>query len=499
MIENLLLGLGVAASPNNLLFCFIGALLGTLIGILPGLGPTATIAMLLPFTYGLDPVTGLIMLAGIYYGSQYGGSTTAILVNLPGEVSSVVTCIDGHKMALQGRAGAALTVAALGSLTAGCIATLIIAAWGPPLAAIAQKFSSPEYFALMVLGLAMAVVLARGSLLKGVGSILLGILVGCVGIDVTSGAYRYTFGQPVLFDGIGFAAVAMGVFGLVEIIVNLEQLHDGQPRIIPVGRLWFTKEDFRRAWGAVLRGTGVGSVLGILPGGGGALGAFASYALERRISRNRKEFGNGAIEGVAGPESANNAAAQTSFIPLLTLGVPSNGIMALLMGAMLIQGISPGPDVMNQRPDLFWGLIASMLIGNLMLVIINLPLIGIWVRFLRIPYELLFPSVLLVCCLGVYTLNNSTFEVLLTAAFAMVGYVMRKAGADGAPFLLGLVLGPQMEMHLRRAMLISEGDPTIFLSRPASAGLLVVAVLLFILAAMPASRAARDDAFAAEE
>jgi putative tricarboxylic transport membrane protein len=498
LVDNLMMGLSVAATPTNLLFCLIGVLLGTLIGVLPGLGPTATISLLLPFTFGLDPVTSLIMLAGIYYGAQYGGSTTAILVNLPGEASSVVTCLDGYQMARRGRAGAALAIAALGSLFAGIVGTFIIALWGPALAGFAATFSSPEYFSLLTLGLVAAVVLARGSLLNAFAAIFMGMLIGLIGMDRTSGVERYTFGQLELFDGIGFVPVAMGVFGLVEIFANLEKPAEKRDVMTHVGRLWFTREEFGQAWRAVLRGTGVGSLLGILPGGGAALSSFASYALERKISRTPERFGKGAVEGVAGPESANNAASQTSFIPLLTLGIPSNGIMALLMGAMMIQGINPGPEVMTERPELFWGLIVSMLIGNVMLVVINLPLIGIWLKLLKVPYTVMFPAIVIICCVGVYTINNSTFEVALMAGFAVFGYVMRKAGFEGAPFLLGLILGPLMEEHLRRAMIISFGDPLVFLQRPISATLLVLAAVLLLVAVLPTIKKRRDAAFEEE-
>jgi putative tricarboxylic transport membrane protein len=498
LIDSLLTGFWVAATPSNLLFCFIGVLLGTLIGVLPGLGPTATISLLLPFTFGLEPVTALIMLAGIYYGAQYGGSTTAILVNLPGEAASVVTCLDGYQMARQGRAGAALTIAALGSLFAGVVGTLVIALWGPVLATFAGTFSSPEYFALLILGLVAAVVLARGSLLKAFAAIFMGMLIGFVGLDRTSGEDRYTFGMLELFDGIGFVPVAMGVFGLVEIFSNLETRVESRQVMAQVGRLWLTKDDFKSAYPAVLRGAGIGSLLGIMPGGGATLSSFASYAIERKVAKNRKLLGKGAIEGVAGPESANNAAAQTAFIPLLTLGIPSNGIMALLMAAMMIQGINPGPDVITAQPQLFWGLVVSMLVGNVMLVVINLPLIGIWIKLLKVPYTILFPLILIVCCVGVYTLNSSTFEVLLMAGFAVFGYVMRKAGIEGAPFLLGLILAPLMEEHLRRAMIISFGDPMVFFQRPISATLLLLAAALLLIAVVPAIGTARQQAFEEE-
>jgi putative tricarboxylic transport membrane protein len=495
IIGNLTVGFAAAATAQNLFFCLAGCLLGTLIGVLPGIGPVATIAMLLPATYGLAPLSSLIMLAGIYYGAQYGGSTTAIMVNMPGETSSVVTCLDGYQMARQGRAGAALTIAALGSFFAGCVGTLTLAAFAPILAAFSEKFTSVEYFSLMVLGLLSAVVMAQGSLLKAVAMIFVGLLFGLCGTDVNSGTARYTFGVSELFDGIGFLPLVMGLFGINEVMRNVEKPRQREALTSPIRNLWLTREDFRSAWPAVLRGTGLGSLLGILPGGGVVLASFASYTIEKKIARDPSRFGRGAIEGVAGPESANNAAAQTSFIPLLTLGLPSNVVMALMMGAMIIQGIAPGAAVMDKRPDLFWGMVASMWIGNLMLVVINLPLIGIWVRLLKVPYRLLFPCIVVFSLIGIYTVNNSTTDVVLTALFALFGFLLVKFGLEPAPLVLGFILGPLMEENLRRSMVLSRGDPMIFVSRPLSLTLLVLAAAVVLLIALPQFRKTRETAF----
>ncbi|MBM3601900.1 MAG: tripartite tricarboxylate transporter permease [Alphaproteobacteria bacterium] len=495
LFANLGLGFAVALTPENLVYCLFGVLLGTLVGVLPGIGPVATIAMLLPITFNLAPIGALIMLAGIYYGAQYGGSTTAILVNLPGESSSVVTCIDGYQMARQGRAGAALAVAALGSFFAGCVATVIVALFSPPLIVLAQRFGAAEYFALMTFGLVAAVVLAHGSLIKAVAMVFLGLFLGLVGTDVNSGAQRFTLGIPELTDGIGFVPLAMGLFGIAEIVANLAHPERRELLAERVGHLMPSRADFRASWPASLRGTALGSFLGILPGGGALLSSFAAYTLEKKIAQDPSRFGKGAIEGVAGPESANNAGAQTSFIPMLTLGIPPNPVMALMIGAMTIQGIQPGPQVMSQRPELFWGMIASMWVGNLLLVIINLPLIGIWVRLLRVPYRLLYLAILMFCCIGVYSLNNSTFEVGLTALFGLVGYVFIRLGCEPAPLLLGFILGPLMEEYLRRALLLSRGDPTVFVTRPISLALLLAAVALLVIVILPAVRRTRDSAF----
>ena len=490
---------GITANiPVNLVYCLLGAIIGTLIGVLPGLGPTATIAMLLPATYALPPLGGLIMLAGIYYGAQYGGSTTAILVNLPGETSSVVTCIDGYQMARRGRAGVALTTAALGSFFAGCVGILLLAAFAVPLAKVAFQFGPAEYFSLIVLGMIGAVVLASGSLIKAIGMICIGLLGGIIGTDVNSGVARFTFDIAELSDGIGFVAVAMGVFGFAEVIANLEQKEHREVFTNKVTSMFPTKEDFRRMVAPVLRGTMLGSALGILPGGGAALASFGAYSLEKKVSKNSAEFGKGAIEGVAGPESANNAAAQTSFIPLLTLGIPPNPVMALMIGAMTMHNIQPGPQVMTNNPTLFWGLIVSMWFGNLMLVVLNLPLIGIWVKLLKVPYRFLYPAILVFCCIGVYTVNNSPFDVLLTAGFGLLGYVFNKLGCEGAPLLLGFVLGPMLEENFRRSLLLSHGDFSVFFSRPLSLALLVATAVLVVIVALPSVKKKRVEAFQEE-
>ena len=498
LITNLSIGFGVAFTPINLMYCFIGCLLGTLVGVLPGIGPVATIAMLLPATYALPPVAALIMLAGIYYGAQYGGSTTAILVNLPGESSSVVTVIDGYQMARKGRAGPALAAAGLGSFFAGCVGTLILAAFAPPLTEVAFKFGPAEYFSLMVLGLIGAVVLASGSLLKAVAMIVLGLLMGLVGTDVNSGVARFSFDIPELTDGIGFVTIAMGVFGYGEIIANLSRPdEDREVFTAKVEGLFPTKEDFKRMTPAVLRGTALGAALGILPGGGALLAAFAAYTLEKKTKLKPGEvpFGQGNIRGVASPESANNAGSQTSFIPLLTLGIPPNAVMALMVGAMTIHNIQPGPQVMTSNPELFWGLIASMWIGNAMLVILNLPLIGIWIKLLTVPYRWLYPSIVLFCAVGVYSTNNNTFDIWMVGAFGLIGYIFHKLGTEPAPLLLGFILGPMMEENLRRALLLSRGDWSVFVTRPLSAGLLAAAALLLIIVLLPAVKNKREEAF----
>ncbi|MFG1463662.1 tripartite tricarboxylate transporter permease [Xanthobacter sp. DSM 24535] len=495
LIDNLSLGFSVALSFQNLFYCFIGVLLGTLIGVLPGLGPIATIAMLLPITFGLPPVSALIMLAGIYYGAQYGGSTTAILINLPGESSSVVTAIDGHQMARQGRAGAALATAALGSFFAGTVATFLLAVFAPPLADLALQFGPPEYFSLMVLGLVASVTLASGSIVKALAMIVLGLLLGLAGQDIYTGVPRFDFGVPDLADGFDFVALAMGMFGLGEIIRNLEDESQRSLVAAKVKSLMLTKDEFKAIIAPVIRGTVLGSFLGILPGGGAMLSSFAAYSIEKKISKTPGRFGKGAIEGVAGPESANNAGAQTSFIPMLTLGIPSNPVMALMIGALIIQGITPGPNVVTEKPDLFWGVIASMWIGNFMLVLLNLPLIGIWVRLLTVPYHILFPAIVAFCCIGVYSVNNNTFDVYTMALFGVLGYVLVKLECEPAPLLLGFVIGPMLEEYLRRAMLISRGDPTVFVTRPISAVLLFLAAAALVVVVLPSVQKTREEAF----
>jgi putative tricarboxylic transport membrane protein len=498
LISNLAIGFGVAATPINLVYCFVGCLLGTQIGVLPGIGPVATIAMLLPATYALPPVSALIMLAGIYYGAQYGGSTTAVLVNLPGESSSVVTVIDGYQMARQGRAGPALAAAGLGSFFAGCVGTLVLAAFAAPLTEVAFKFGPAEYFSLMILGLIGAVVLASGSLIKAIAMIVLGLLMGLVGTDVNSGVARYSFDIPELTGGIGFITLAMGVFGYGEIISNLS--HSEEHREVFTGKvsgLLPTSEDFGNMLPAVLRGTALGCCLGILPGGGALLSSFAAYTLEKktRLRPGEVPFGKGNIRGVAAPESANNAGAQTSFIPLLTLGIPPNAVMALMVGAMTIHHIQPGPQVMTSNPQLFWGLIASMWLGNLMLVVLNLPLVGLWIKLLAVPYRWLFPAIVLFCAIGIYSTRNNAFDVWMVGLFGLVGYLFIKLGCEPAPLLLGFILGPMMEENLRRAMLLSRGDWSVFVTRPLSAGLLAAAALLIFIVALPSIKATREEAF----
>ncbi len=498
LINNLALGFGVAFTVQNLLYALGGCVLGTLIGVLPGLGPVATIAMLLPSIYTLDATPALIMLAGIYYGAQYGGSTTAILINVPGEASSVVTALDGYQMARNGRAGPALAAAGFGSFFAGCVGTIVIAAFAPPLTELAFRFGPAEYFSLMVLGLIGAVVLASGSIVKAIAMIVLGLLLGQINTDVISGVPRYSFDVPELTDGISFVVIAMGIFGFGEIIANLGQ-PPAQREVFTreVKGLWPTRQDFRDAVPAVLRGTTLGSLLGVLPGGGALLASFAAYTLEKK-SRGRADevpFGQGNIRGVAGPEAANNAGAQTSFIPMLTLGIPPNAVMALMVGAMTIKGIQPGPDVMNSNPQLFWGLIASMWVGNAMLVILNLPLIGIWIKLLTVPYRFLFPAITLFCCIGVYSLNNSNFDLFMTALFALIGYAFHKLSCEGAPLLLGFILGPMMEENLRRALLLAQGSWSTFATRPLSAGLLVASALLIVVVMLPSISRKREVTF----
>jgi putative tricarboxylic transport membrane protein len=464
--------------------------------VLPGIGTVATVAMLLPITFNLAPVGALIMLAGIYYGAQYGGSTTSVLVNIPGEATSVVTCLDGHQMARKGRAGAALAIAAIASFVAGCVATVVVAALGEPLTRIALWFGPAEYFSLMVLGLMFAVVLAHGSVLKAIAMILTGLLLSMIGSDIETGSARMTFDFPQLADGVGFANVAMGVFGFAEIIRNLEVSKESRDIVqSKIRGLMPTRKDLRDSAGAIGRGTLIGTILGILPGGGAVVSSFAAYTVEKRVSRHPERFGRGAIEGVAAPEAANNAAAQTSFIPLLTLGIPPNAVMALMVGAMTIHGIVPGPQVMTKQPDLFWGMIASMWLGNLMLVVINLPLVGVWVSLLRVPYRLLFPSIVVFCCIGIYSINNSAADVLIAAAFGLFGYWLSKHEFEPAPLVLAFVLGPLMEENLRRAMLIARGDASVFVTRPISAGLLVVAAAMLALAALPLIRRRREEVF----
>ncbi|MCW2481133.1 tripartite tricarboxylate transporter permease [Candidatus Symbiopectobacterium sp. NZEC135] len=493
--QGLFHGLSIALLPNNLFYCFCGALFGTLVGVLPGVGPLVTIALLLPFTFTLEPTSALIMLAGIYYGAQYGGSTTSILLNMPGETSSVITCLDGHAMAKQGRAGPALAIAALGSFFAGTLATFVIGFFSPSLASMAIRFGPADYFSLLVLGLIGAVVLAQGSLLKAITMVVVGLLLGLVGTDINSGELRFTFGIPELADGIDFVPLAMGVFGIGEIIRVLVQQEKSGGTVIEHGKLMPSAQDIRQASPAVLRGSLLGSVLGLLPGGGAALASFAAYTVEKKLAKDPSRFGKGAIEGVAAPESANNAAAQTSFIPLLTLGLPSNAIMALMVGAMMIHGINPGPRIMQSEPDLFWGMVASMWVGNAMLLVLNLPMVGVWVRLLKIPYRLFYPAIVLFSCVGIYSVSNNPFDLFLAALFALLGYTLAMLRFELAPLLLGFILGPMMEENLRRALIISRGDFGIFVHEPISLGLLIASGLLLLITLAPMVRLGRDKIF----
>jgi putative tricarboxylic transport membrane protein len=499
LLHDLGLGLSVSLLPANLMYCFIGAFLGTVIGVLPGIGPLATISMLMPLTLGLDPTASLIMLAGIYYGAQYGGSTTAILINLPGESSSAVTTIDGYQMARRGRAGPALATAGLASFFAGSVATIFIAVLAKPLTAIALSFGSAEYFSLMIVGLVLSIALASSSLLKALCMVVFGLLLGLTGTDIYTGAPRYTFGIQDMLDGIDFVAIAVGVYGIGEIMRNLETADVKKSIITSVSGLWPSREDLKRILGPSIRGTAIGSMIGILPGSGTALSSFMAYNVEKKVSRNAAEFGHGAIEGVAAPEAANNASAQTSFIPMLTLGIPGNAVMALMIGAMMIQGIVPGPNVIVKNPDLFWGMITSMWVGNMMLVILNVPLIGIWVRLLRVPYTVLFPAIIAFCCIGVYSVNNSTFGIYIVTIAALVGYFLVKLECEPAPFVLGFILGPMLEEHLRRALIISGGDPLVFVTRPISASLLFLAVVALILVSRPTVARKREEVFVEED
>jgi len=497
LFANLARGFSVAVSLQNLGLCFVGTFVGTLVGVLPGVGPIATIAMLLPLTFNFDPTGALIMLAGIYYGAQYGGSTTAILINVPGEATSVVTTLDGHQMARQGRAGVALGTAALVSFVAGTASTVVVAALGVPLTRVALLFGPVEYFSLMVLGLAFAVVLARGSLLKAAAMILIGVLLSTIGTDLETGEERLTFGLAELADGIDFVVLAMGMFGFAEILRNLESPETRDVVKTKIGSLLPTKADIRQSFFPMLRGIGLGAVLGILTGNGAVLGPFASYTVEKKLSKTPERFGRGAIEGVAGPEAANNAGAQTAFIPLLTLGIPPNAVMALMVGAMTIHGIIPGPQVMIKSPDLFWGMVASMWIGNLFLLVINLPLIGIWVRLLHVPYRLMFPAILLFCSIGIYSINNDPSDVLLTAMFGLAGYLFIKFGFEPAPLLLGFVLGRLMEEKLRQALILARGDLTTFIQNPVSAVLLLMSLGVVVVAVLPAIRKGKDEVLSA--
>jgi putative tricarboxylic transport membrane protein len=492
LFDRLIFGFGVAFTQQNLFYCFIGCLVGTLIGVLPGIGPMATIAMLMPLTFNVPPISAMIMLAGIYYGAMYGGSTTSIMVNLPGETASVVTCIDGYQMARQGRAGPALAIAAIGSFFAGCLCTLLIAMFGPPLAEIALKFGSPEYFSLMLMGLVAAAVLSPGDMLKSLAMVVLGLLFGIVGADANSGVNRFTFGIFELVDGIGVVIIAVGVFAVGEIISNLGDPEEREVFTSRMGSLYPTMLDLKQSFGAILRGTGIGAFFGMLPGTTPSIASFSSYMFEKKVAKDPSRFGHGAIEGVAGPEAANNADAQCKFIPMLTLGLPASGTMALMLGALMIHGITPGPQVMIDKPDLFWGLIASMWIGNLMLVVLNLPLIGMWVSLLRVPYRLLFPAILVFCGIGIYSVSSSSFDIYLMAIFGILGIVWMKLECSPVPLMLGFILGPMLEQNLRRALVMSAGDPAVFITRPISLGFILATLLILIVMVAPAGRKRRN-------
>jgi len=502
LFPNLAIGFATSFTMQNLMYCFFGVLAGTLIGVLPGIGPVSAIAMLLPATFHLPAVSALIMLAGMYYGAQYGGSTTAILVNLPGEPSSVITCLDGYQMAKNGRAGPALAIAAIGSFFAGTVCTLLLGFAGPPLVSIALEFGAPEYFSLMTMILVTSAVLSSGSILKAIAMIFLGLMLAIVGTDITSGVPRFTFGSIMLADGISVVVMALGLFGFAEILSNLEEGMDTTQRNLlteKIGHLYPTWHDMKASIGPILRGTTVGAFFGMVSGGGAAISSFAAYALEKKLAKHPEEFGKGAIQGVASPESANNAAAQCAFIPTLTLGIPGGGSMALMLAALIIQGITPGPEVINNRPDLFWGLVVSMWIGNTMLIVLNLPLIGLWVKILMVPYRYLFPTIMTLMAIGVFSLQNLSHDVYLTIFFGLMGYVFTKLKCPPAPLILAFVLGPMVEENLRRALLLSRSNPTVFFTRPISAGFLIATILLLISMILSGVRKKREDVLVEEE
>jgi putative tricarboxylic transport membrane protein len=484
-LSSILMGLQVACEPTNLFFCFVGVTIGTLIGVLPGIGPLATISILLPITFRTPPLSGIIMLAGVYYGAMYGGSTTSILVNIPGEAASVVTCLDGYQMARQGKAGSALGIAAFGSFIAGTIGIVGLMLAAPPLARMALEFGPPEYFSLVILGLMMLTFLARGAMWKSLIMAAVGIFLGCVGLDVVSGSERFTFNIAELADGIGIAPVAMGLFGISEVLLNIEQAIERSVFKTKIKHLFPSVRDWAACLLPILRGSIIGFFLGILPGGGAVISSFISYAVEKKVSKNPEKFGTGVIEGVAGPESANNSASAGAFIPLLTLGIPSNPVTAILLGAMIVFGMQPGPLLLTQHPDLFWGTVASMYVGNCMLLALNLPLIGIWVKILKVPYAILFPLILLFCLIGVYSINNSITEMLIMIVFGIIGYFFRKFEYEAAPLILALVLGPMFDVALRRSLLLSAGDIMTFVTRPISAALLGSAFLISVFPLLP--------------
>jgi putative tricarboxylic transport membrane protein len=493
IIDNLLFGFGVALQPGNLLLCLIGVTMGTMVGILPGLGPVGAMSLLLPVTYSLNPVGSVIMLAGIYYGAMYGGSTTSILLNIPGESASVVTCLDGYQMARQGRAGPALGISAMGSFIGGTLSIFGLMLVAPPLAEMALKFGPPEYFSLMFVGLVMLTFLAGDSMPKALCMAALGLFLGNIGTDILSGTERFTFDIPILIDGPGLSPVAMGLFGLSEVLLNLEISVKRDIFQTTLKGLFPNLEDWKRCFLPILRGSVAGFFLGILPGGGGVLASFMSYTMERKFSRHPERFGQGAIEGVAGPETANNAGAGGAFIPLLTLGIPSNAVMAILLGALLINGMQPGPMLIKEHPDLFWGAVTSMYLGNVMLLVLNLPLIGLWVQVLKIPYRFLFPLIILFCVIGAFSLNNNSAEVALMVIFGIIGYLLRKFKYPLAPIVLALVLGPMLEKALRQSLLMSSGSGMIFLTSPISLAMMLVAFLLLISSLIPWVTKKRED------
>jgi putative tricarboxylic transport membrane protein len=480
IFQGLANGFQIAFSLTNITFALIGAILGTMVGILPGLGPSATISLLLPLSFKIgSPVTSIIMMAGIFYGAMYGGSTTSILVNIPGEAASVVTCIDGYQMALKGRAGPALGMAAIGSFVAGTIGVLGLTFVAPPLAEFALKFGPPEYFSLTLLGLVMATLLGGDSIIKGLIMIILGLLLGSIGLDPISGAIRFTWGFHMLQEGIDFVTLAMGMFGIGEIFFNLEKVLKAELVTRKISHLWPSLKDWMECKWAIVRGSLIGFLIGILPGGGAVISSLVSYAVEKRVAKNPDEFGKGAIQGVAGPESANNAAASASFIPLLTLGIPGNAAIAMIFAALLIQGVTPGPFLITEKPDVFWGVVASMYIGNIMLLILNLPMVGLWVQLLRVPYSILAPVIVLFCCVGVFSVRNSVFDIWVMGVFGVIGYIFRKVGLEPGPLILAFVLGPILERSIRQALLMSAGSPAIFFTRPIS-GTLMIGLMLFI-------------------
>jgi putative tricarboxylic transport membrane protein len=481
VLNQLLVGFSVAFQPVNLFYCFLGCLIGTLVGVLPGLGPTAAMSLLLPATFHTPPVTAIIMLAGIYYGAMYGGSTTSILVNIPGEAASVMTCLDGYAMARQGRAGPALGISAFGSFIAGTLGLVGLSFLSPPLVSFALKFGPPEYFSLMCLGMVVLSFLTSASLIQSLMMACFGIIIGTVGTDTVSGSTRFTFGTMELMDGVGLVPLVMGLFGISEILLNLEKKMDREIFLTKVKGLFPTFQDWMQAKWAILRGTVIGFFLGILPGGGAVLSSFVSYAIEKKCSKTPEKFGTGLIEGVAAPEAANNSAAQASFIPLLTLGLPSNVVMAVLLGALIIHGVTPGPLLLSQRPDVFWGVVASMYLGNIMLLVLNLPLIGMWVQLLKVPYPLMMPMIIIFCLIGSYSLAGSTMDVLIMLFFGIVGYLMKKLNYEAPPLVLAFVLGPMLEYYLKSSLMLSHGSFMIFFSRPISAVCLCLTLVLLFL------------------